>query len=136
MGLQYRKDKMKCGIMEGKPTVWKARQLTYPQVSYEQLVEEIAQSRGVNSNSTRAVVDALLNRLVHYMEIGHGVSLGSFGSFKPVFCSKVALTADEVESTIEGKGFKKKIRFYPGGQFSKMLKNMSVTAATEALDAE
>ena len=134
MGLQYRKDKVKLGIMEGKPTVWKARQLTYPQVSYEQLVEEIAQSRGVNSNSTRAVVDALLNRLVHYMEIGHGVSLGTFGSFKPVFNSKVALTADEVEETVDT--CKKKVRFYPEGQFSKMLKSMSVTAASEALNDE
>ncbi len=85
MGLQYRKGKVKLGYLEEKPEVYKAIQLTYPQVSYEQLVEEIAQSRGVNTNSTRAVVDALLNRLVHYMEIGHGVSLGTFGSFKPVF---------------------------------------------------
>ena len=134
MGLQYRKGKMKLGYLDDKPEVWKARQLTFPQVSYEQLVEEIAQSRGVNSNSTRAVVDALLNRLVQYMEIGHGVSLGSFGSFKPVFTTKVAKAVDEVEGTVENA--KKKIRFYPGGQFSKMLKNMSVTAAAEALDAE
>ena len=134
MALTYRKDKFTCGILEGKPQVWKARQLTYPQINYETLVEEIAQSRGVNTNSTRAVVDALLNRLVHYMEIGHGVSLGSFGSFKPVFCSKVALTEDEVASTLEGKGFKKKVRFYPGGSFNKMLKSMSVTAASEVLD--
>lgn len=134
MALTYRKDKFTLGLIEGKPTVWKARQLTFPQISYETLVEEIAQSRGVNTNSTRAVVDALLNRLVHYMEIGHGVSLGSFGSFKPVFCSKVAQSEDEVADTLEGKGFKKKVRFYPGGQFSKMLKGMSVTAASEVLD--
>ena len=134
MALTYRKNKFKCGVMEGKPTVWKAQQLTFPQISYETLVEEIAQSRGVNTNSTRAVVDALLNRLVHYMQIGHGVSLGSFGSFKPVFCSKVALTEDEVADTLEGKGFKKKIRFYAGGAFTNMLKGMSVTAASDALN--
>ena len=83
MALQYRKAKITLNYRETKPEVFKAMQLTYPKVTYEQLVEEIAQSRGVNTNSTRAVVDALLNRLVHYMEIGHGVSLGSFGSFKP-----------------------------------------------------
>ena len=134
MGLNYRKAKVKLGFLEDKPEVWKARQLTFPQVSYEQLVEEIAQSRGVNTNSTRAVVDALLNRLVHYMEIGHGVSLGTFGSFKPVFTSKTVADEDGVEGTLEGRGFKKKVRFYPGGQFSKMLKSMSVTAASEALN--
>jgi len=134
MGLQYRKGKMKLQYRETKPEVYKAFQLTYPQVSYEQLVEEIAQSRGVNTNSTRAVVDALLNRLVHYMEIGHGVSLGSFGSFKPVFTSKVAQSYDEIEDTLDGKGFRKKVRFYPGGKFADMLKGMTVTSASEVLD--
>ena len=136
MGLQYRKGKMRLQYRETKPEVYKAFQLTYPQVTYEQLVEEIAQSRGVNTNSTRAVVDALLNRLVHYMEIGHGVSLGTFGSFKPVFTSKVAQTYDEIEETLEpdAKGFKKKVRFYPGGKFANMLKGLSVTGASEVLD--
>ena len=127
MGLQYRKAKVVLNYRETKPEVYKARQLTYPQVTYEQLVEEIAQSRGVNSNSTRAVVDALLNRLVHYMEIGHGVSLGSFGSFKPVFVSKCVQSIDDVPETLDGKGFKKKVRFYPGGKFNQMLKGLGVT---------
>ena len=136
MGLQYRKAQVTLNYRESKPKMYKAVQLTYPQVTYEQLVEEVAQSRGVNTNATRAVVDALLNRLVHYMEIGHGVSLGTFGSFKPVFTSKVAETYEEIEGTIAGKdaSLKKKVRFFPGGQFQKMLKGMSVTGASEALD--
>jgi len=136
MGLQYRKGKMKLNYLDEKPEVYKAMQLTYPQVTYEQLVEEIAQSRGVNTNMTRAVVDALLNRLVHYMEIGHGVSLGTFGSFKPVFTSKVAQTLDDVDETLAGKGFKKKVRFFPGGKFANMLKGLSVAAASEVLDVK
>ncbi|MBR1668829.1 MAG: HU family DNA-binding protein [Bacteroidaceae bacterium] len=135
MGLQYRKGKVKLNYREEKPEVYKAIQLTYPQVTYEQLVEEIAQSRGVNTNMTRSVVDALLNRLVHYMEIGHGVSLGSFGSFKPVFTSKTVQTYGEIEESLaaDAKGFRKKVRFYPGGKFAQMLKGMSVTGA-EVLD--
>ena len=136
MALQYRKAKITLNYREEKPEVFKAMQLTYPKVTYEQLVEEIAQSRGVNTNSTRAVVDALLNRLVHYMEICHGVSLGSFGSFKPVFVSKAVPSLEEVDKTIGGKGFKKKVRFYPGGKFAQMLKGMAVTGAAEALDVE
>lgn len=136
MGLQYRKAKVTLNYRDEKPEVYKAVQLTYPAVTYEQLVEEIAQSRGVNTNSTRAVVDALLNRLVHYMEIGHGVSLGTFGSFKPVFVSKTAKTYDGIPDTLaaDAKGFRKKVRFYPGGQFANMLKGMNVTGASEALD--
>ena len=128
MGLQYRKAKVKLTYLEGKPEVYKLQQLTYPAVTDTQLIAEISQSQGVNSSQTKAVVDALLNRLVHYMEIGHGVSLGKFGSFKPVFTSKTAKTAEEAdEDTIKVK----KIMFYPGGSFKEMLKNLSVGAAAE-----
>lgn len=131
MGVQFRKSKIKLNYLENKPMRYKIQQLTYPQVSYEQLVEEVSQSRGVNSNQTRAVVDALLNRLIHYMEIGHGVSLGAFGSFKPTFTAKSVKVLDEAdESTLKVK----KIRFYPGGKFTAMLRNLSVTSAGEALD--
>ena len=90
MGIQYRKAKMKLGFLEEKPEVYKLRQLTFPQVTFAQLVKECSDSCGVNTAQTKAVLDALINRLVHYMEIGHGVRMGDFGSFKPVFTSKAA----------------------------------------------
>lgn len=133
MALQYRKAKITLNYREEKPEVFKAMQLTYPKVTYEQLVEEIAQSRGVNTNSTRAVVDALLNRLVHYMEIGHGVKMGDFGSFKPTFNCKSAPTLEE--TTIETIKVKK-VQFYPGKAFKQMLKDMSVTSASDALSVK
>ena len=133
MGLQYRKTKVVLNYRESKPTMFKLSQLTYPAVTETQLINEISQSQGVSAPLSKAVIDALLNRMVHYMEIGHGVSLGKFGS------SKVAETADEAtEATIKGK----KIQFYPGGAFRDMLKNLSVGAAstktwdTEAVSAE
>lgn len=132
MGVQFRKSKITLNYLDEKPTRYKIQQLTFPQVTYEQLVEEVSQSRGVNTNQTRAVVDALLNRLIHYMEIGHGVSLGTFGSFKPTFTVKAVKTYDDAnENTLKVK----KIRFYPGGKFTSMLRNLSVTSAGEALDA-
>ena len=141
--MQYRKTKVVLNYRESKPEVWKARQITFPAVTYEQLVNECSQSCGVNSNQTRNVVDALLNRLVHYMEIGHGVSLGTFGSFKPVFVSKVAQSAEDIPDTLVPDGtktrasrFKKKVRFYPGGKFAKMLKSMSLTEAEVLSDED
>ena len=133
MGLNYRKTKIKLNYLDDKPDRYKIQQLTYPQVTYEQLVEEVAQSRGVNSSATRSVVDALLNRLIHYMEIGHGVSLGSFGSFKPTFTVKAVR---EIDSADENTVKVKKVRFYPGGQFQKMLKGLSVTGGSESLDVK
>jgi hypothetical protein len=133
MGLQYRKGKVTLQYLEEKPEVYKAIQLTFPKVTYEQLLEMI-QIVGVSKAQTRAVVEALLTSLVHYMEIGHAVSLGQFGSFKPVFNSKTTKLLDDVDDTIGGKGFVKKINFYPGGKFKQMLKDLSVGGAGEALD--
>ena len=133
MGLQYRKGKVTLQYLEEKPEVYKAIQLTFPKVTYEQLLE-IIQIVGVSKAQTRAVVEALLTSLVHYMEIGHAVSLGQFGSFKPVFNSKTTKLLDDVDDTIGGKGFIKKINFYPGGKFKQMLKDLSVGGAGEALD--
>ena len=133
MGLQYRKGKVTLQYLEEKPEVYKAIQLTFPKVTYEQLLEML-QIVGVSKAQTRAVVEALLTSLVHYMEIGHAVSLGQFGSFKPVFNSKTTKLLDDVDDTIGGKGFIKKINFYPGGKFKQMLKDLSVGGAGEALD--
>ena len=100
MGLQYRKGKVTLQYLEEKPEAYKAIQLTFPKVTYEQLLEMI-QIVGVSKAQTRAVVEALLTSLVHYMEIGHAVSLGQFGSFKPVFNSKTTKLLDDVDAKIE-----------------------------------
>ena len=122
MGIMVRKAKTRLTYREGKPEVYKLRQLTYPQVSYEQLCGMV-QIVGVNRAQTRAVIDALLTALVHYMEIGHGVSLGTFGSFKPTFNSKTAHTLEETTlDTVKVK----KIQFYPGGAFKDMLSKLSL----------
>ncbi|MBR0045900.1 MAG: DNA-binding protein [Bacteroidaceae bacterium] len=122
MGIMVRKAKTRLTYREGKPEVYKLRQLTYPQVSYEQLCGMV-QIVGVNRAQTKAVIDALLTALVHYMEIGHGVSLGTFGSFKPTFNSKTAHTLEETTlDTVKVK----KIQFYPGGAFKDMLSKLSL----------
>ena len=133
MGIQYRKAKMKLGFLEEKPEVFKLRQLTFPQVTFAQLVKECSDSCGINTAQTKAVLDALINRLVHYMEIGHGVRMGDFGSFKPVFTSKAAKTLEECDETTIRQ---KKVTFYPGKAFKDMLDDQTVTSASEALDVK
>ena len=132
----YRKAKVKLTYLEEKPEVYKLRQLTYPAVTYDQLLGMI-QIVGVNRAQTKAVVDALLQSLVHYMEIGHGVSLGTFGSFKPMFTSKTVKTLDGLEGDEALKTVKvKKVQFFPGGDFKDMLKALSMNSAGEAIDVK
>lgn len=102
-------------------------------MTFEQLVAECAYACNVNATQTKAVIDALVNRLIHYMEIGHGVQMGTFGSFKPTFNSKVAQTLEDTTTeTIKLK----KIQFYPGKAFKKMLSDLDITNASEALDVK
>ncbi|MBP3213488.1 MAG: HU family DNA-binding protein [Bacteroidaceae bacterium] len=126
MGIQYRKAKVRLTYREEKPEVFKLRQLTYPQVTFAQLVSECSQSCGVNPAQTRAVIDALVNRLVHYMEIGHGVKMGDFGSFKPTFNSK---TARSLQETTLDTVTVKKVQFYPGKAFKDMLSGLDMSEA-------
>ena len=64
MGLMYRKAKVKLTYREEKPEVYKLRQLTYPAVTYDQLLGMI-QIVGANRAQTKAVVEALQQTLDH-----------------------------------------------------------------------
>lgn len=123
MPLSYVKTEMKLGFKEGKPTVYKLAQQTMPAVTFQQLVTEVAASCSVNATMTRAVVEGMIDRLCHFMELGHAVQVGEFGTFKPVFNVKTQkekddLGADNITS--------KKIRFYAGKRFKKMLNELPV----------
>lgn len=133
MGLQYRKSKFKLNFLDEKPERYKIQQLTYPAVTFQQLVNECSKSCGVNPAQTKAVIDALVDRLVHYMEIGHGVQMGNFGSFKPTFTVKSVKAYDAADaSTVKSK----RVSFFPGKAFKSMLGELTITQASEYLNAE
>ncbi|MBR0047470.1 MAG: hypothetical protein IJP75_11440 [Bacteroidaceae bacterium] len=122
MGLTYRKAKTKLTYREGKPEVYKMRQLTFPPLTYKQLLAEVVVA-GVNASQTAAVVEAVVNRMAFVLSLGHAVQFGSFGTFKPTFNSKVAHTLDETTlDTVKVK----KIQFYPGAAFREMLSNLDL----------
>ena len=133
MSVQYRKTKMVLNFREDKPEVFKIAQINIPAVTFQQLINECSLSCGVNPSQTQSVVSAILNRMIHYMEIGHGVKLGSFGSFKPGFRCKTAKKLEDADATTVTK---KVIRFYPGKDFRNMLSEMSIDSASAALDYE
>lgn len=133
MGLQYRKSKIKLNFLDDKPERFKIQQLTYPAVTFQQLVNECSKSCGVNPAQTKAVIDALVDRLVHYMEIGHGVQMGTFGSFKPTFTVKSVRDYDSADA---GTVKSKRVSFFPGKAFKSMLGELAITQASEYLNVE
>lgn len=123
MGLTYRKAKMKLTYRDEKPEVYKMRQLTFPALTYKQLLAEV-QVAGVNASQTAAVVEAVVNRMAFVLGLGHAVQFGAFGTFKPTFNSKTAKTLED--TTLDTLKVKK-IQFYPGAAFRDMLSNLSLT---------
>lgn len=137
MAMQYRKTRMVLNFKKDKPVVYKLSQLGLLPVTTEQLVNECSISCGVNPSQTRAVVSALLDRMVHYMSLGHAVKLGSgesaFGSFKPTFRSKTTRNLEDADVTTVTA---KVIRFYPGKAFRDMMNDMGIVSASEKLSVE
>lgn len=124
MALVFQKVERVLHFNQDKPVVYQIAQQTIPAVKFKQLVSEVASSCSVNATMTKAVTEALIDRLIHYMDLGHGVQLGEFGTFKPVFTSKTRKTVDELSTEDVTKV---KIRFYPGKRFKQMLSNISIT---------
>lgn len=128
MALGIEKSTRKVAFMEGKPTVHTYKKVRYQNITFEMLVEEIAQTQGVNKTMAKAVVEAYINRLIHYMELGLGVQMGDFGIFKPTIRTKTTATEDELDTNhIVGK----RIQFLPGKAFRQMLKNLNVITLGE-----
>lgn len=123
MALTYVKKEMTLSFKDDKPKVYKIAQQTVPAVTFQQLVSEVANSCSVNATMTKAVVEGLIDRLCHFMELGHAVQVGEFGTFKPVFNVKTQKTKE----TLSAENITaKKMRFYPGLRFRKMIGDMSV----------
>ena len=131
--MQFRKTKITLNFLEDKPEVYKIQQVNFPIVTIEQLINECSISCGVNPSQTKAVIDALVNRLVHYMEIGHGVRMADFGTFKPTFRAK---TAKNLEDATAKTMTRKLIRFIPGKRFKNMLSDLNLDKASDTLDIE
>lgn len=133
MGIVYEKEKMTLHFKEGKPQVYRAKPVRQQSVKFDDLLNEVSNSCGVNRSQTKAVVEALIDRMIVFMNYGMPVKLGDFGSFKPTFNSKSAATAEEVSADSVTR---KKILFYPGKRFRQMLEGMSVITMEDTNESD
>lgn len=124
MGVQFTKKKIKLGFKEGKPTAYKIQQVNYAVVETKTLVEDVAESCGVNMAITKAVLEAIVQRTCRYIGMGHAVQLGDLGTVKPIFTTKAKETAEELSAdNVKNK----KIRFYPGARLQQVVKGISIS---------
>lgn len=108
-----------------KPTVYTVAPVRTQKVTFEQLLKETSSSCGVNRAQVKACIEALIDRLSHFMEYGMIVQLGDFGTFKPTVNAK---SQESMETVSAGNVVRRKILFYPGKRFKEMLRDVSVTS--------
>lgn len=125
MAMIIEKRAIKLGYKEDKPTVYTMAAVRQQKVKYEKLLDEVSNSCGVNRSQSKAVIEALIDRMSMFMDYGMAVQLGDFGTFKPTLQCKSKKTEEEVSSSDVKR---LKIRYYPGKRFKAMLENMSVTS--------
>ena len=133
MALIYEVKKTTLNFKKEKPVMYKVAAVRQQTVKYDALVKEVASSCGVHRTQTKAVVEALIDRLVHYMDLGMPVRLEEFGTFKPAIQTKVKETAEEVDAS---NVVRRVVRFYPGKRMKEMLKDLSIQTFERNDDAD
>lgn len=133
MALIYEVKKTTLNFKKEKPVVYKVAAVRQQTVKYDALVKEVASSCGVHRTQTKAVVEGLLDRLVHYMDLGMPVRLEEFGTFKPAIQTKVKETAEEVDAS---NVVRRVVRFYPGKRMKEMLEDLSIQTFERNDDAD
>lgn len=128
---------MTLNFKKEKPTVYRIQQVNYGVMDTKTLVDDVAESCGLNRAITKAVLEALVQRTCRYIGMGHAVQLGDLGTIKPVFNAKTQKTAEELSAdNIRTK----KVRFFPGMRLREVVKNISISeydlADGTILDAE
>lgn len=110
--LVVRKARKKIVRPDGQHDAWIYQSPALPIITFKEVVKECGDSCGENPSKTMGVVTALMDRIVHYLEIGRSVRIDGIGTLKPVISSESAASADELEAPeISIKGVK--LRFYP-----------------------
>ena len=133
MALIYEVKKTTLNFKKEKPVVYKVAAVRQQTVKYDALVKEVASSCGVHRTQTKAVVEGLIDRLVHYMDLGMPVRLEEFGTFKPAIQTKVKETAEEVDAS---NVVRRVVRFYPGKRMKEMLEELSIQTFERNADAD
>lgn len=124
MGVQFTKSKIKLNFKKDKPTVYKIQQVNYSVVDTTTLVDDVAESCGLNKAMTKAVLEAIVQRACRYVGMGHAVQLGDLGTVKPVFTAKTQETAEDLGAE---NVTSKKVRFYPGKRLKSVVKGISIS---------
>ena len=88
-------------------------------IDAEKIADLIAKDTGTRPAQVKMILDTLIDSMMAWLEEGHGVQLGSFGSFHPSVKSKSSDDPDEVEVR------RTKLTFYPSRELQRRVNNIA-----------
>ena len=123
MSLIYKKTSKVLNFNKENPvTYYKLQQMKQSKVTYDQLKKDVLRASGLSKTQTQAAIDGMVESLCHFMELGHTVQLGGFGTIRPIFKTKAQDSMDKVgvENVTRCK-----LILYPGKDLKATLKNIT-----------
>lgn len=123
MGLNLKVQKRVLNFTKEKKEVYVATPDRGTVIDAVKIADLIAKDTGTRPAQVRMILDTLIDSMMAWLEEGHGVQLGSFGSFHPSVQSKSSDDPDEVDVR------RTKLTFYPSHELKQRIK--AISYATE-----
>ena len=119
MGVNVKIRKRTLNFTEEKKQIYVAEADRGDVIDAKKIAQLIAQDTGARPAQVEMILNSLTNSMITWLEEGHGVKLGNFGSFMPSVRSASSEDPDEV-------GVKRvRLTFYPSKDLSKKVGSIS-----------
>lgn len=125
MALDIKIEKRRLNFHEHKKEVFVAVPDRNGVIDTDKMAREIAVDTGARPAQVKLVLEALTERMMAWLEEGHGVRFGKLGSFLPSVRSKSGESADDAEVK------RIRIAFYPSRELSKKVAGISINTVSD-----
>ncbi len=125
MGVSVSIQKRVLNFTENARTVYVAKAQRGDVIMPDKIAKFVAQDTGARPAQVKMILDTLVESMMDWIEEGHGVKLGNFGSFMPTVKSASSEVADEA-------GVKRVwVTFYAGKELKERLDDVKYSTENE-----
>lgn len=125
MALDVKKEKRTLNYREDKKEVFVVTADRNGVIDTDKMAREIAVDTGARPAQVKMILETLTDRMVAWLEEGHGVRFGKLGSFLPSVRSKSADSADDAEVT------KVRVVFYPNRELARRIAAININTVND-----
>lgn len=125
MAIDVKKEKRTLNYREDKKEVFVVTADRNGVIDTEKMAKEIAVDTGARPAQVKMILETLTDRMVAWLEEGHGVRFGKLGSFLPSIRSKSADNAEDAEVT------KVRVVFYPNRELARRVAAININTVSD-----